>query len=346
MSGQEVSSSAVDESHPHITFYPKRKPWVIFLLQFFTLGIYSCFWFIARAQELNRLGEKRYTPWLWFFVPFIVLAQLFALPKMFGHLRELSGNTISQSVINGCIAVFVLVTFVSTLERYIELPMWSVLVMMLVTSLLLAIAQTWVNRVKNQFPEAIEQVHIGLTLALGALVLTGVVGWTMVGYGIYGEFGDKLSARHVSHGEQITLEGHPVTFAVVGDDYAIVETNNPDELIRVKGPFLTMEWYVFEYGTNETIGSMLASRLQDFTEAEVGKIDCHSEKYFKEGTSQVIGLGYCESEYLGEPHLVVVSFIYSEEKGLYELYGEFSTVKREFDARKEDFIRMARGISL
>lgn len=346
MSGQEVSSSVVAESHPPITFYPKRKPWVVFFLQFITLGIYSCFWFVGRAQELNRISEKRYIPWLWFFVPFIAIAQLVALPKMFGHLRELTGGAISQGLINSFVAIFVVVTFASTLERYFELPMWTVVVVSLVTSSILATAQVWVNRVKSQFPDAIEHVHIGLTLALGALVFVGIIGWVFIGFVIYSETSDKLSAQQLNNGEQVTIEGHPMTFSVLGDGYGIVEKNNPDQLIRVKGPLLMMEWYAFEYGKSETIDGMLRGRLQDFTDAELGKIDCHSEKYFKEGTTQVIGLGYCESEYVGDPHLVVVSYIYSEEKGLYELYGELSTVKREYEARKEEFIRMARSISL
>lgn len=346
MSGQEVSSSVVAESHPPITFYPKRKPWVVFFLQFITLGIYGCFWFVGRAQELNRIGEKRYIPWLWFFVPFIGIAQLIALPKMFGHLRELTGGEISQALINSFVGVFALVTFVSTLERYFEFPTWSLVIMALITSSILAVAQTWVNRVKSQFPDAIERVHISLTLALGVLVFIGIVGWALIGFVIYSEASDKLSAQSLKNGEQVTIEGHPLSFRILGDDYALVEMDDPDQLIRVKGSFLLMEWYVFEYGKSETIDGMLRGRLQDFTDAELGKIDCHSEKYFKEGTTEVIGLGYCESEYMGDPHLVVVSYVYSEEKGLYELYGEFSTVKREFEARKDEFLRMARSISL
>ena len=42
-----------------------RNPLVVFLLSFLTFGIYSWFWFIKTKGEMNKMGEKIPTAWIW-----------------------------------------------------------------------------------------------------------------------------------------------------------------------------------------------------------------------------------------------------------------------------------------
>ena len=60
----------------------------LFFIVFFSLSFYSCFWLVARARDINKLQKSKLTPWLWFFVPLIALAQLFAWPGLIKKLQS------------------------------------------------------------------------------------------------------------------------------------------------------------------------------------------------------------------------------------------------------------------
>lgn len=47
-----------------------RNPLAVFLLTLLTFGIYGWYWFIKTKDEMNQLGEKIPTAWIWF-IPFI-----------------------------------------------------------------------------------------------------------------------------------------------------------------------------------------------------------------------------------------------------------------------------------
>ncbi len=48
----------------------KRDPWAVLLLPFITLGIYSWYWEVKTKGEMNKLGQKVPTAWLWL-IPFV-----------------------------------------------------------------------------------------------------------------------------------------------------------------------------------------------------------------------------------------------------------------------------------
>lgn len=58
MSGQEVSSSVVAESHPPITFYPKRKPWVVFFQLLIALPCHA-YWAICSCLLIFALYASK-----------------------------------------------------------------------------------------------------------------------------------------------------------------------------------------------------------------------------------------------------------------------------------------------
>lgn len=43
----------------------KRNPIAVFLLAFFTIFIYSWYWAVKTKGEMNKLGEKIPTAWIW-----------------------------------------------------------------------------------------------------------------------------------------------------------------------------------------------------------------------------------------------------------------------------------------
>ncbi|HOY14686.1 MAG TPA: DUF4234 domain-containing protein [Saprospiraceae bacterium] len=43
----------------------KRNPLTVFLLSIFTCGIYSWYWIINTKNEMNKMGEKIPTAWIW-----------------------------------------------------------------------------------------------------------------------------------------------------------------------------------------------------------------------------------------------------------------------------------------
>lgn len=47
-----------------------RNPLVVFLLSFLTCGIYSWYWFVDTKNEMNKMGEKIPTIWIWL-IPFV-----------------------------------------------------------------------------------------------------------------------------------------------------------------------------------------------------------------------------------------------------------------------------------
>lgn len=43
----------------------QRNPIAVFLLPFITLGIYSWYWAVKTKGEMNSMGEKIPTAWIW-----------------------------------------------------------------------------------------------------------------------------------------------------------------------------------------------------------------------------------------------------------------------------------------
>ncbi|MCX6728235.1 MAG: DUF4234 domain-containing protein [Candidatus Saccharibacteria bacterium] len=48
----------------------QRNPIAVLLLPFITLGIYSWYWLVKTKGEMNSLGEKIPTAWVWL-IPFV-----------------------------------------------------------------------------------------------------------------------------------------------------------------------------------------------------------------------------------------------------------------------------------
>ncbi|MGL6316474.1 hypothetical protein [Vibrio sp. WXL103] len=70
------------------------------LLMVSTFGFYANFWLYFRIKELRKLTGRELRPALWFWVPFIAFAQIFALPRLNSILSQLE-NASSQQVKTG-----------------------------------------------------------------------------------------------------------------------------------------------------------------------------------------------------------------------------------------------------
>jgi hypothetical protein len=88
-SSGDASGEMISGQGPMPLFKAPRSLMWDFVLHFGTAGFYTCFWMVGRLRELRRLDAAKVIPWLWFFVPITIFAQIFALPRLIRMVRTL-----------------------------------------------------------------------------------------------------------------------------------------------------------------------------------------------------------------------------------------------------------------
>ena len=134
-----------------VSIYSPKAWYIEFLLHFLTLGIYSSVWLSKKHREFNTLFNKKYIPWLWFFVPFIFIIQLVALPRFllnFNHFKtDLKDENHTHNNHLGLFNIAWLLLFLtSTLainiaDRIGETPIWVYVILMILRALLFTLIQ-------------------------------------------------------------------------------------------------------------------------------------------------------------------------------------------------------------
>lgn len=65
----------------------QRNPILVFILPYITFGIYSWYWLVVTKNEMNKMGEKIPTAWIWL-IPFGSLWWLWKYSEGVEHVTK------------------------------------------------------------------------------------------------------------------------------------------------------------------------------------------------------------------------------------------------------------------
>ena len=324
----------------------QRHPLIIAFLYLLTFGIYSSFWLVARAREFNKLQSKtKYRPWLWFFPPLIILAQLIALPKFFDQLKTLSvERKVTLPAIHGVLWMVILfvVAALAAVELKYELPFWVTLLYMLAGASAFAWSQHWFNRLKQQCTEfKFKHPPLWFNNYEWASVIIGLCIWIVAIIVFIPDMyptGDKLKDN-----SQYALPEHEFLLPIKGEHWRADVPGGEDSIAIIDGKLLSMHFELYHYGFSQSLDSISYWRLEAMQEYLDGSSTCTHERFFDGDTANVIAFGVCTGTDTLDPAVHTVTVINTPNKGIYELYGQFSAPKLSFQQYKQNVLDMAKG---
>ena len=320
------------------------------MLHFVTVGLYSCFWFFARARELRTLTGRSLTPWLWFLVPLVAPAQFVAVPrfiKAWDAVGQPHGaGKWSKWIVPVTLAVFLLSVAFPFQEAFADLVRFEAFMLgwLLCWAGLFCAMDARVNSVKRSIPEAGYTgnhrgyaVHEWVLLACGSpvpLILIAVWAFDELGY----EYLEGLPA-----GSDYVDAGGAFRFPIVGNGWRRVEIGKYSDVgaaLEIEGPATFMYFLVFEHGRNTSISDVVSMRMDESREATGGV--CKESRTFVGDRPVVKSYTECKGRFAFDPSLDTVT-VFDVDGRVYELYGRFNPPSRSFDRLAVDFRRIARG---
>ncbi|MBI3320809.1 MAG: hypothetical protein HYZ91_00920 [Candidatus Omnitrophica bacterium] len=317
-----------------------------FILHFSTAGLYTCIWFVLRAREVNRLLGKTFTPWLWFFVPHVALAQIVALPrflKQWNVLAERNRTSTWDGWRGTWVFAVIGVTVVSMIGNRVELPGWASAAAMTGWACLFAVLQWHVNHVKEA---------IGGVTYKGSRRNYSVMEWIAVvvglplmltGSGVL--LMRSIGMRHIESlvaGSTYTDPKGIFRFPIAGKGWSVVKIGTHSDgnaVLELQGPLQDMFFLVFKYDRSISLAEMTRSRTVESQELLKGG-RCTEVRSLAARRLAVISRIQCVGRELGIPTLITHTLVETDE-GLYELRGTLSSVRRSFAVHERDFRRMA-----
>lgn len=325
-----------------------RAPFLEFLLHFATFGLYTGFWLVGRARDINRLTDAKLTPWLWFFVPYLVIAQIIAFPKLCRHLRALERDRSIpgwgpwQGIWLGAV---IALTIFSNVSSYIEFPLWTVVAGVIAWAVLFSAMQVRFNRIKPPLSDGEwKRSYRGYTVIEWVVLIpmlpvtTLLTGYMLVSPLLVGEI------KALSVGEAYIDEVAGYRIPVVGSGWAQVDSgsfSDGDAELELQGPLMDSYFLVFNHGQDADLDAIAQFRIADATENITGS-KCQEIRRFAETSLTVIATTVCEGTVLGDPVLQLTSVI-KTDAGFYELYGKMTALKHSYNEHVTAFRRMAEG---
>ncbi len=341
-------ASTIKDSETPIVIRAPRDPKLEFLLHFFTFGLYTSFWLVARIDEIKRITGKPYIPWLWFFVPWIWLAQIFALGKFIGAIQSLEvdnnlprwrawGGTWHVSVI--------LITLFLQISDKIPIPIWTILLAFVAISYLFSYVQIRINHIKN----ALDGVEFtGKRKGYSIIEWIVLVPMLPIVLGLFGYL--LISPLLITHLSRLpansTYEDPQGRFQlpVLEEGWSIVEIgthSNGEALVEFQGPIDELYMLVFLHDGGSDINSVSRFRIEEAHE-DMSQSHCNEKRQFSDNQQSVISVVLCQGKIFGDPSSSTFAFIEADNE-VYELYGNLSTIKYSYRKHYPVLTKMTQG---
>lgn len=357
-SGNDLSYKDKTEAKEKIEFekcnslvLKKPRHWVVeSLLIFSTFGLLSSFWMVGRVSELRKLSKVSYRPWLWFFVPLFLLAQLIALPKFTAAVTKLGvdNNCLRKSNVTinyFWVLAIIVTTALFNFSEKIEIPfVVNILIVFLFSMLFGLYHLKFFNIVKNMPDVSFKKRNMYLVLFEWLIIITVVPLVAFLGYesSVKSYFSKPLSVLNQNVPFVDTKNAFEITSYVDGWKRVSVGTySDGTALHEFQGPLEDMYMLVFEHSPNTNVTEVNYWRLAEMKD-ELSSTKCDSRTYFEQESLDVVSFAYCDGKVIGDK-AVSISKSITVDHNVYELYGYFSSVKNSFKNNRKDFVRMAKG---
>lgn len=329
-----------------------RSPFLDYLLHFFTFGLYSLFWMVARIRELRQLSGHPFTPWLWFFTPIVVIAQPIAYPIMIRHLRDVErarGLTPWGSVAWVWLGLVIVLSVVSTLFNWVAAPAWVITVTLLVWPVVCLWLESRFNRIKRTLsdsevvlkkPRAIYSMVEWLLL----LVLVPLVGWTLYLTDVEPLMVDRIAT--LESGTTFTGDQGEIRFPVAAGGWERVEPGlfgDEGTLYEFRGPhdFVHMAINHFPDSTLDEVVAWRKTAAHD----DMVQSACEEQRTLSGRRLSVTAHFTCWGHSVGEP-AVWTGTVVETEQGVYEMLGYMNIPRLSFEQVQPEMREMVGGFEV
>lgn len=331
---------------PNPRLVPPRAAWIEFLLHFSTSGLYTSYWFVRRVQEFKRIYATDSRPWLWLFVPFIILAQLIALPKFVSLLNRFerdSGVSEWRAWFGAWHVLIILLTLCFNLSGRYEFPGWFLVVGLSCWAALFTTIHCRINKAKqHQTLYEFEIKHRAMAIPeililLIMLPITLTLCFISAKDALLGNTLEKLES-----GSLYQNEDHLFKLPIVGDGWrsvALGTRSSGGSYLELQGPLSGMYFIVFSHGVDETVSGIAYARQNEIMN-ETPASRCRHLKVLNSKGDGVIAKITCTSTLLANPVLETVTVV-ETSAGIVEMYGYLMSVTNTFKDHQANFEKMA-----
>ena len=151
----EEQESGLSQSEAVEVKSPRHWAWG-FALHSSTFGVYTLFWIVGLLREIRSVNQPQVRPWVWFFVPLVALAQLFALPRLAGYIRSAEEKVGLEPWGNSrilCILGIIALSLFFKVQNQVATPTWLFLSALLLWGGFFSCIDARFNRVRAALVE-------------------------------------------------------------------------------------------------------------------------------------------------------------------------------------------------
>jgi len=353
---QDIGISGKDSPIENVTppekiiLVESKHPVLIFLLMLCSFGLYAPFWMVRRVSELKQMSGNKYRPGWWFFVPIIMLAQLFALPKFESGVSELEEKYGLKVPSWGTlwILVIIITTVISNVSEKVEIPMIYLLLSIMINAGAYTLFHTRFAVIKRAIPHVELQPRKLYTKWIDGvllLLLIPIIVFTLYEFSFKHMMSDKVQ----SFDKGSTFIGKDINYQInfKRDGWNQVEIGVKSDgtaEYEFLGPYEDMYMMIFSYDASNSLDDAAYWRVDEMQTSSWGS-ECHHVKYFEDMINTVVSYAECKGRFATMPEVSVSKQLVIDSK-VYELYGFFSAAKNTYRKEEAAFIEMVKGFKV
>lgn len=330
---------------------PRSVRWEVFLY-LSTLGFYFSIYLLRLVRELRAITGKPLSPWLWVFVPFVLLAQIFAFPKLLRLIEQVESENSVPDAWGGWSPLWVIAicatTLVFNLSEKFAAPNWLIPVTMALACVLFALFHNRVNRIRSCYRGRAnfygKENGFSATEWVSTIILSPIAIALMVVSLFYSELFGGDVIEELDSGRIFHYQDHPFSISVPEGGWSLVEVGSHSDgtaVLELEGPLVDMYYLVFYHGPGSNVDDVTSFRIKE-TISEIGDAACTAEASFLDNSLHISSRIQCTGKYFGDPNIVISKTI-ETKNGLYELYGDFSATEMTYRNNLETFLAMEKG---
>ncbi|WP_308366968.1 MULTISPECIES: hypothetical protein [unclassified Microbulbifer] len=330
---------------------PRSVRWEVFLF-LSTLGLYFSVYLFRLARELRTITGKPLSPWLWIFVPFVLLAQIFAFPKLLRLIEQVESENSVPDTWGDWSPLWVIVmcatTLVFNISEKFAVPDWLIPAALAVACILFAVFHNRVNRIRRCYKGRAsfdgKENGFSATEWVTTIVLFPIATALMALVLFYSELFGGDVIEELDSGQIFHHQDYPFSISVPEDGWSLVDVGSHSDgtaVIELEGPLVDMYYVVFYHGPGSSVDDITSFRTKEAI-SEIGDADCTAERTFLDNSLNISSRIQCKGKYFGDPNIVISKTI-ETKNGLYELYGNFSATEMTYRNNLETFLAMEKG---
>ncbi|WP_371193385.1 hypothetical protein [Glaciecola sp. SC05] len=332
------------------TIKSPRSSVIDFFLSCITFTLFTLVWLYQAVRDINRVHEQGLRPWLWIFVPVLVLPMFFALPVLLGAIKkceqklELNSWSKTQDIV-WLISVWILsigvvaieYAGVSTIQQVVLYGIW------LISYFLVAPRITRI-RGASKLPKT--RLYAKLSNAEWVVTIifipfTAIVIW-LAGLSIFFVSLDKLQVNQLIENQEY---GFSIQFS--GDSWHQVEIgthSNGEGLMEFTGFDSSASLIVFDQNDRDNISSLTQWRVNDAIDS-LDQLTCEESRRFMPDSLHLRISLVCEGTSFGDPGMQIHEIIQLADTEYIEVFASYTANKANFKRDSRAFLQTVQSLS-